>query len=630
MFTLAGKKQNSAFKLTDREEAMFTLKKKGSAFNVMRNPFNPRSRQKTLSLIHPALTLLIVADRLEKQSTSMKSYLKDTFLLDERIFLSDSAEVWGVAGQTFISPPTTVKGCRMQCLLKRYNHRKINSHEGVFMVMVPNTGCDYAFTTDCGAIFLPDAVYKLIDHLFRNQICVAVTGRQRVMKESNQRALGQIPPQRDTWFESCLRELQGFDFELDHVAWKAANCASGLLPCLHGPCAMFRYADIAGQCLDEYFDVWGYAPPNIISLLGANLQLAEDRIPSLLGMLYSGKTSDSVFDAPFEFEAELSLKAFITQRRRWGNGALPSLLFGVRNTYTTLNSSYTIFFKVANITILIIQIISSVLTYLTPALFGFLFGATVRAVATEIVPHHAYSIEIAFYIFYGSLYVIFVAVHLKRSAPHDNVVSVPLFSFVIFINVIMMILVIATIVYEKLLYSTLPIILTFAAISFWPFINVLISGSKEAISIMVRALPVFTPTPTFIAFLSAYNISRLADLTWGNRPTISKVKREERRKSLAMDGENANANDPAILELWLKQQMKWCGALNDFIVGINLVLMVFMESILKSIAFLPEIYSTRSVAATYDGALEVRVAFSSPWVLQLLVGTGFHCVRWAK
>lgn len=176
-----------------------------------------------------------------------------------------------------------------------------------------------------------------------------------------------------------------------------------------------------------------------------------------------------------------------------------------------------------------------------------------------------------------------------------------------------MILVIATIVYETLMYSTLPIVLTFAAISFWPFINALISGSKEALSIMVRALPVFIlATPTFIAFLSAYNISRLADLMWGNRPTISKVKREERRKSLAMDGENANANDPAILELWLKQQMKWCGALNVFIVGINLILMVFMESILKSIAFLPEIYSTRSVAGTYDGALEVCVVFSSP------------------
>ena len=59
--------------------------------------------------------------------------------------------------------------------------------------------------------------------------------------------------------------------------------------------------------MDEYFDIWGYAQPNALSLLGANLQLAEDRIPSLLGVLYSGKNSDSIFDAPFEFEAELSV-----------------------------------------------------------------------------------------------------------------------------------------------------------------------------------------------------------------------------------------------------------------------------------------------------------------------------------
>lgn len=153
--------------------------------------------------------------------------------------------------------------------------------------------------------------------------------------------------------------------------------------------------------------------------------------------------------------------------------------------------------------------------------------------ATEIMalPNRAYTVEIAFYAFYGLMYVIFVAVHLKRSAPYDNVVCVPLFSFVIFINAIMMIMVIATILYESLLYSTWPIILTFGALSMWPFVNALISGSKEALSIMVRALPVFVlATPTFIAFLSAYNISRLADLTWGNRPTISKVKSDERRK----------------------------------------------------------------------------------------------------
>ena len=38
--------------------------------------------------------------------------------------------------------------------------------------------------------------------------------------------------------------------------------------------AMFRYADVCGRALEEYFDVWGYAPPHTLGLLGANLQVS--------------------------------------------------------------------------------------------------------------------------------------------------------------------------------------------------------------------------------------------------------------------------------------------------------------------------------------------------------------------
>ena len=88
-------------------------------------------------------------------------------------------------------------------------------------------------------------------------------------------------------------------------------------------------ARLEGRVLEEYFDKWGYAPPHSLRLLGANLQIAEDRIPSLLSVIYSGKRSDALFDAVFEFEAELSLRALITQRRRWGNGSLAGLVYAV-------------------------------------------------------------------------------------------------------------------------------------------------------------------------------------------------------------------------------------------------------------------------------------------------------------
>ena len=82
--------------------------------------------------------------------------------------------------------------------------------------------------------------------------------------------------------------------------------------------------------------IWGYAAPHTLGLLGANLQLAEDRIPSLLGVIYSGKHSDSPLTR-FEFEAELTLEALVRQRRRWGNGSLAGLVYAVSHANAFLH-----------------------------------------------------------------------------------------------------------------------------------------------------------------------------------------------------------------------------------------------------------------------------------------------------
>ena len=175
----------------------------------------------------------------------------------------------------------------------------------------------------------------------------------------------------------------------------------------------------------------------------------------------------------------MTVQAFITQRRRWGNGALASLLFGVSNTWTTLQSSHSVLFKVANLTVLVLQIISSVLTYFTPALFGFLFAATIRALVTELSPDHAKMSEIVFYCIYGAIYAAFVFVHLKRPKLRDVVVSVKFFLSVAVLNATFMFLVIALIFYEAVVYGTWPIAVAFAAISLTPILIAAVSGDRE-------------------------------------------------------------------------------------------------------------------------------------------------------
>lgn len=67
--------------------------------------------------------------------------------------------------------------------------------------------------------------------------------------------------------------------------------------------------------------------------------------------------SDSTFDAIFEFEAELSLKAFMTQRRRWINGTIAGCIYALSQAPAIARSpQHTPYFKAANVLLLVLQV----------------------------------------------------------------------------------------------------------------------------------------------------------------------------------------------------------------------------------------------------------------------------------
>jgi hypothetical protein len=79
-----------------------------------------------------ALDIVVVADGLAKLSGSMKQYLTRTFELDPTNatpLLNGEPLVWQPRDQTFISPPTYRGSSSLTLLLKRFNHKKINTHE---------------------------------------------------------------------------------------------------------------------------------------------------------------------------------------------------------------------------------------------------------------------------------------------------------------------------------------------------------------------------------------------------------------------------------------------------------------------------------------------------------------------
>jgi hypothetical protein len=101
------------------------------------------------------LDVVVVADGLAKLSASMQRYLGETFQLDGAPGLLQAGRVWGARDQIFVSRPISLggSGSRFTLLLKRFNHKKINTHEWFFRAHCPDTRCRYALTTDTGCVF---------------------------------------------------------------------------------------------------------------------------------------------------------------------------------------------------------------------------------------------------------------------------------------------------------------------------------------------------------------------------------------------------------------------------------------------------------------------------------------------
>ena len=588
------------------------------------------------------LDMVVVADGLAKLSESMKSYLRTTFELkgaSAASLLNGEPPAWGPQDQIFISRPAMKRAASVTLLLKRFNHKKINTHEWFFRAHCPNTGCRFALTTDTGAVFRPGSLDRMVRFETHPGVA-AVTGRQRVMSEYHQRVHGRAAMgeevERDTIFEKAMRLLQGFDFEIDHTGGKAVSCAAGLLPCLHGPCAFFRYEVMRGRALDEYFDDWGYAAPHSLKLIGANLQLAEDRIPSLLGVLYSGgQCSDSSFGAVFEFEAELSLKAFMTQRRRWINGTIAGLIYALSQTPAIFRSPHhSLAFKFANLLALSMQTLGFLLMFLTPALFGFLFGAAVGMLATHALPSHpdvVLALRAASMAVYGGLYVLFVAAHAKRTTASDCVYRPRLTKVVLAYNVLMAALVFAAVVVNFVVEGAWFLLAVYASVPGLPMLSALIGGDIEGAWLILKAFPVFAlVSPSFVGSLSAYSASRIADLTWGNRPAASADERQKRRRSLAQ----AANDDESVLNRWLARQARRMFLVNTLLVLANLGLMVGAPWLVPALAIFPSIAPSWSLvdgeSVFFAGALELYLIFSFAWLVQQIIGVGFHTLMTLK
>ncbi len=238
------------------------------------------------------------------------------------------------------------------CLCAKADNRR--KHNSAVWILSPSGGfafgSDYVLLTDCGTLFTGQCVTQLVSYMMDHPRCNGCTARPRIMSGHEQ---------DETSFSLLgwlFRVVQMAEYEASYASSVAAFAWAGMLPVLPGPCTMLRYDALVGLqsgLFDneeesrplvakqksvtpfEHFEHVLETPAHETGVVLENLKLAEDRVPSYACVTHATGNQSELFGAyttwvsgfgsfgpVVKLQAETDVKSWITQRRRWINGAM--------------------------------------------------------------------------------------------------------------------------------------------------------------------------------------------------------------------------------------------------------------------------------------------------------------------
>jgi len=451
-------------------------------------------------------------------------------------------------------------------LLKADNRKKFNSHAWFFNAFSNEMDAKYAFATDCGTYYKKDMLHKLFNYMESHSKCVAVTGRQRVMSYEKQEAFfikteterrNRFPEKnikipRESWASKCYRHAQGFDYEVSLSIFNNAFAQCGCMSVIPGPCGFFRFEkQILYDSLKEYFDLMN-RDPNETSLTESVLKLAEDRILSATAVISEENQKLGLYttwlnSAIFYFEAETDSELLIKQRRRWSNGSFA----GYKWLYKKLHwFGKNQFLKKIMV---LCQLAMFYIAMISPAIFL----ATLNTTLSYWMNKETMFIGYLFEGIYVIVYLSFAWVHTKESAEFNK----PLYIMYTFNNIILMILVMITFVWD--VYSSIRLTGTINVIhvgiitmTLLPWLLGLLHSLpnfKVFYKMILWSTAFYLYLPTLVSTFFLYAKVREFDVSWGNRPDSennnSGLTQEQRKKFKEKIRKDSNAESAKLISV---------------------------------------------------------------------------------
>jgi cellulose synthase/poly-beta-1,6-N-acetylglucosamine synthase-like glycosyltransferase len=514
----------------------------------------------TLNSIHQDFTsiehlgydihVLLVMDGWWKASESMKKLIENMFPKNQGsdihwptcIKPNTLGEDLSKGVSTFILQRTTFNGLsiepitisdgrkmKISCIVKRDNRRKINSHIWMLTSFADAYKSEFVFLTDCGTLFEHDCLVRLVKELIKRPNCTAVSGRQRVMSAKQQDS--------DELFYSMrgiYRAAQCYDYESSLAVFVGAFSLFGMLPVIPGPCGLYRYDAIKEEAVPFYINTVD-AHPGDCGILMSNLNLAEDRVLSYASVVKTHENAYTCYipDAIFYFAAETEPLQLFQQRRRWINGTIAGYLWLLSDLGIIWNSGMRSMNKPFLMLLLLCQVFMYMAVAISPAIFASSFYWCVQWGLEYLKLDHSnfqYTDKILLG-FYAILYLAFVIRHHNLNI--KPAVSNFLVHLVTIVNAIIMVAILYSMFlgfkklnvigdyttwFEQTSLSSIASLLVITAI-FGPLVLALMHSLTSFGYMLLTIVQFYLFLPTMVIFIGIFSFSRVADLTWGNRPT---------------------------------------------------------------------------------------------------------------
>ncbi|GAA5900584.1 hypothetical protein JCM6882_000915 [Rhodosporidiobolus microsporus] len=251
------------------------------------------------------------------------------------------AHVWEYTTQVVVDDKGNVSGgispIQILFCLKEQNKKKLNSHRWAFNAFCPQLRPNVCVLLDVGTKPSGDSIYHLWKAFDKHRHVGGACGEITV---DLGRGCGNLI--------NPLVAAQNFEYKMSNILDKSLESTFGFVSVLPGAFSAYRYKALLGKPLDEYFKGENmHAPGAIVSLGESNKYLAEDRILCfeliakrneawVLRYVKSAKASTDVPD---------SVAEFISQRRRWMNGAFFAALYSTTRYYRLWTSGQSFFRK---------------------------------------------------------------------------------------------------------------------------------------------------------------------------------------------------------------------------------------------------------------------------------------------